>query len=92
MVALIFGTRGLILGANAEYGGWIGMFHTKVTAVISLRCMTFGSSLYGFLAMMPRLFFEVVFLLLNGSAHFWDERFNFRGECRIWGMDRDVYL
>ncbi|WP_294346622.1 hypothetical protein [uncultured Sphingobacterium sp.] len=42
MVALIFGTRGLILGANAEYGGWIGMFHTKVAAVISHRCMTFG--------------------------------------------------
>jgi len=34
--------------------------------------------------MAPGLFFEVVFLLLNGSAHLWDERSNFRGECQIW--------
>ncbi|WP_293887156.1 hypothetical protein [Sphingobacterium sp. UBA3549] len=41
------------------------------------RCMIFC-------AMAPGLFFEVVFLLLNGSAHFWDERSNFRGKCQIW--------
>jgi hypothetical protein len=51
------------------------MFDFKVD-----RCMIFCT-------MLARLFFEVVFLLFNDSACFWDERSNFRDECQKRGMN-----
>ncbi|MFC3353403.1 hypothetical protein [Sphingobacterium zeae] len=85
MVALIFGTRGLISGANAIYGVMDRDVSYQRYCSDQLKMYDFwGARCMIFWAMAPGLFFEVVFLLLNGSAHFWDERSNFRGECQIW--------
>lgn len=44
-----------------------------------------------FCAVVPRLFFEFVFLFFSGRAHFWDEMSDTRDECRILGINRRFY-